>query len=611
MKKSDELAKLLIEAKEAYYSTETNIMSDSEFDAIEDELRRIDPEHDYFSSIGSSPVYGEKIRHRRPMLSMQKAKTISELEKWITKLKLSQNESFCVQPKIDGLSATLFYENGKLKYAATRGDGQTGQIITRVADHISDMRHEIRFTDGPVEIRGELYLPKNTEFDTGGRPLRNNCVGLINRKENTSDLKHVRFVAYQIEGMDFNFENEKIDLLRSEEFNTVEYFTASGINDFEKIYDSYIGTLRDRWLFETDGLIVTVNRTSLFDSIDSRWVVDHHHHYSIALKPPAESRKTRLIRIEWQISRQGNIIPVAVFTPVTIGGAKIERATLSNAANVKQLRLAEGDELLIERANDVIPYIKENLSDNIFETGLVISSCPSCKTALIENGVHIKCPNSTCPEVNIQKILFWVKESEMENISEATVRKLYELKIIQSIKDLYTLKSEDLDIPGFADKKIANFLSEAEKSRKMPAVEFISKLGIPLVQSKTLIKLGIKTIEDFYSFSDSAYIVGKNIIEWKSDSANMIFFNELLSAVEITENRTTGERGKICCTGKGPLSRKDLADKINGMGYEFTDTFSKDIVLLLCDDPASGSSKIQKAEKNGIPIKSYTDFFSE
>ncbi|HOH38572.1 MAG TPA: hypothetical protein PLV17_13260, partial [Spirochaetota bacterium] len=372
----------------------------------------------------------------------------------------------------------------------------------------------------------------------------------------------------------------------------------------------YLDRLRSEWEFETDGLIITVNDSSLFDEIDSRWVIDHHHHYSIALKPPSESKETSLERIEWQVSRQGNAVPVAVFSPIVIGGAKIERASLANAAAVKSMRLRTGSRLLVERANDVIPYVKENLSKNDDETDLIISECPSCSSKLTDSGVHIKCSNPDCPEVNIQKILFWVKESAVENISEATIRKLFELGLVKSISDLYSLKAESLDIPGFAEKKTANFISEISKSRRMTASAFISKLGIPLVQSKTLAKLSIRSIDDFISFNDETYVVGRNIIEWKNDSANMSYFNEILAAIEIVSIEEKETNGKICATGKGPLPRNELAKIITDAGYEFSDTVTKDLSILLCDDVNSSSSKIAKARKLGIKIMTYDEFFS-
>ena len=608
-KNINEIVERLLSAKEAYYNSESSLMTDAEFDALEDKLREIDPDNSYFSIVGTDFVRGEKIKHVYPMLSMQKGKTISDILKWIEKLSI-KNTGFCIQPKIDGLSASLAYENGRIKYIATRGDGETGQIITHIADYVSDIKKNISFSNGNIEIRGELYLPKNTPFDTGNRPLRNNCVGLINRKENISDLKYVRFVAYQIEGIKFDNENSKIDLLKNEGFNSVDYFIAEDISDIESVYQKYLDMLRSKWEFETDGLIITVNDASLFDEIDSRWVIDHHHHYSIALKPPSESRETELERIEWQVSRQGNAVPVAVFSPVIIGGANIERASLANAAAVRSMRLRTGNKLLVERANDVIPYVKENLSHGGEDTDLVINKCPSCSSKLIDSGVHIKCINPSCPEVNIQKILFWVKESAVENISEATIRKLYDLDIVKSISDLYSLKAESLNIPGFAEKKTANFISEISKSRKMTASDFISKLGIPLVQSKTLAKLSIRSIDDFLSFNDETYVVGRNIIEWKNDSVNMNYFNEILSAVEIEASEDKETLGKICATGKGPLPRNELAKKIADAGYEFTDAVTKDLSILLCDDVNSSSSKISKARKLSIKIMTYDEFFS-
>jgi len=608
----EQILKQLQAARSSYYNGDA-IMSDAEFDELEDKLREIDPQNEYFSAVGTSPDdEAKKITHREPMLSMQKAKSIAELQKWAERLALESPRGYCVQPKIDGLSATLFYKNGKLEYIATRGDGIAGQDVTHLSKYL-DIPREILITAEECEVRGELYLPKNTEFDTQGKPLRNNCVGLVNRKENLEDQRHIKFAAYQITGdTSIALESDIFPLLEKMKFSAVPVKVVTTIEEIAEYYEHYLTELREEWLFETDGLVVTVNDRSLFDEIDSRWVLDHHHHYAIALKPPAEARETRLVEIQWQVSRQGNAIPVAVFEPVSIGGATISRASLSNAETVRRMDVRAGDSLLIERANDVIPYVRDNISARSRGDAdpALIENCPSCGSSLVASGVHLKCENRDCPETNIQKILFWVRQSGMEQIAEATVRRLYESKLIRTIRDLYHIEESSIAaLEGFAEKKTKSFIKEIEKARSMSAAELIAKLGIPLVQKKALKKLKIETIEDFKTFSDDAYIIGQNIISWRETPGNIELLEELAAALDITAAQTA-VRGKVCMTGSGPKPRKELIKEIELRGYEFSETVTADTAILLSDDPQSGSSKTAKARKLGVEIKSYDEFLS-
>lgn len=616
-----EIVQKLIEAREVYYNNTTPIMSDAEFDGMEDLLREKDPGNDYFSTVGILPestTQSGKITHKTPMLSMGKAKTIGEIGKWIKKLSMPENQVYCIQPKIDGLSATCHYNNGKLQYVATRGDGAVGQDITHIAEYMEDIKDSILFSNREVEIRGELYLPKNTEYDTKGKPLRNNCVGLINRKEGQEDLKYVRFVCYQIsDNSCSSTESGKIELLADEGFHTVTFSMVSSLDEINDYYINYIDHNRDLWLYETDGLIVAINDNTIHEEIDSRWVVDHHHHYSIAFKPPAAYKETRLKDIDWQVSRQGNVVPVAIFEPIVLGGATLERASLHNVSFVESLLLEKGDVLVIERANDVIPYVRSNKSignrnADSFVSDIIPQWCPSCGKPLTASGVHVKCLNKECAEQLIQKIIYWVREADIEQVSIGTIRALYKSGKIRKISDIYTLKEEDFqNLEGFGDKKITNFISQVHKSRELTAVELISRLGIPLVQKKALKKLKINSISDFTDFEDDSYVIGQNIIEWKKEVSNQEYLKELMSVVNLKEVQTGSSKGSVAMTGKGPAGRKELTALIEEMGYEFSSTVTGETDILLCEDPEGGSSKLKKAEKLGVKLISYKDFFKQ
>lgn len=616
----EEIVKKLIDARVAYYNSENQIMSDAEFDSLEELLREKDPGNAYFASVGISideaVQKSGKIIHKIPMLSMGKAKQIGQIEKWIKKLSLPEDQVYCMQPKIDGLSAACHYVNGKLQYVATRGDGAVGQDISHIAKYIDDIRDNISFSLGEVEVRGELYLPKNTKYETKGKPLRNNCVGLINRKEGQDDLKYVRFVSYQVsENSCSPTESGKIKLLEEEGFHTVTFSLVSSIDEVNDYYKQYIDHNRDQWLYETDGIIIAIDDNTIHEEIDSRWVVDHHHHYAIAFKPPSASKETELQNIEWQISRQGNAVPVAVFNPVVLGGATLERASLHNYSFVNSLLLEKGDTLIIERANDVIPYVRANKSNNnrnveSFISELIPQWCPSCGKPLSEVGVHLKCTNDDCPEQLIQKIIYWVKEADIEQVSIGTIRSLFLSGKIRYIRDIYNLKEEDFEnLEGFGEKKILNFIEQVHKSRELTPVELLSRLGIPLVQKKALKKLKINTIDDFLEFDDETYVIGQNIIEWKKSAGNSEYLQEIRDVVNLKEISQTSTLGFVAMTGKGPAGRKELVSRLEDMGYEFSSTVTSETDILLCEDPEGGSSKLKKATKLGVKLVAYTDFF--
>ena len=675
-KNAEELVRQLQEARSYYYQNGESFLSDAEFDELEEALRAIQPAHPYFSTVGiqAEDVGEGKATHSVPMLSMGKAKTLDEAEKWLTRLNLPSSARIVIQPKIDGLSAALHYEKGTLIRVLTRGDGHVGQDISHIAPFMDDIPQTIRFTQSPVEIRGELHLPKDTQYETGGKPLRNNCVGLINRKEDRSSLHHVRFLAYQVvwpasghhssgataaseadlaHEPRLASEDGKISVLKKNGFYTFDNWLSPSVVDEEnpkteaqgelffggtdaidhppvsssqpsliswigEVYQEYLESKRKAWNFETDGLILLVDDNRLHDSIDERWVVDHHHHYALAFKPPAEAKETRLNSVVWQVSRQGNLTPVAQFDPIHLGGATLERASLHNATNVDRLKLAAGDTILVERANDVIPYVRENPTGVLREEGFRDEAiwpehCPSCASLPEERGVHISCPNPQCRDRVLQGVLYWVRQAEVDQVALKTLEALYDAGKLRSIPDLYALTPADFDgLEGFGEKKIGNFLDQVARSRVTTASKLISRLGIPLVQSKALSKLGIRSLEDFLQFDDASYVIGKNIIEWKNEEGNLSFLEALVQALEIQEEMTPEERrGVICLTGKAPLPRKALVAALEQRGWTVAGAVTKDTILVLCDDVEGSSTKLKKARAANIPIRTYVEVLKE
>ena len=318
-----------------------------------------------------------------------------------------------------------------------------------------------------------MYIPKESTLNIGEQSsLRNICAGLINRKELNKELEFVHFISYQalINRLD-NSEFEQIQQLAFLGFPVVPCWKVTSLEDIRSIFQKYLTIWRKNWLYETDGLVITVDDSQLFNDIDNRWEVNHHHHYAIAIKPPAEGGETKLQEINWQMSRQGKLIPVAIFDPIVLKSVQIQRATLHNYRFMKNLQLCVNDILYIERANEVIPYVKSNLSCNPADTFrnekaqfFIPTTCPYCNTPLQEEGVHLLCSYTGCAEKSIQKIIYWVKQANIEQVAEKTIRALFNAHIITSILDLYSLSKETLlQLEGFAEKKSLFFSSRARK----------------------------------------------------------------------------------------------------------------------------------------------------
>jgi DNA ligase (NAD+) len=604
----------LFEAKEAYYNTDTPVMSDAEFDKLEDELKKVDPDNGYFKMVGTGGNTKTKVTHQIPMLSAGKAKTTDEVMKWLGKVAHS-NQELVVEGKIDGLSATAVYEMGVLTMVATRGDGVVGQDITHIAQYVN-IPKTISLNER-IEVRGELYIPKDSTVpNPTNKPLRNMAVGFVNRKggkHTLTDLKYVHFVTYQVHGSKLNKENVKMEWLKENNFETVAYKVITGKAQIEKYHDDYLATIRNDWQYETDGLVLVVNDNKEWDKIDSKYEVSHHHHYNIALKPPSEGKETYLRSIEWNVSRLGRFIPVAIVDPIVLGGATIQRCTLNNYENVTKLKLNADDKVTVERANDVIPFFKQNLTAHkTHGKELIPNVCNSCGTKVKVEGIHLVCDNSDCKEQNVLKIVHWVKNCEMEQFSEASVRALFDAEKIKTIKDLYALEAKDFDgVEGFGKRKTANAIAQIEATKEMTIGEFVDRLGIDLVGVKAIKKLGITTPAGLLAHKDRQYVIGQNLQDFIK--ANKAYVTELLSCVTIKKPVAVvapkaGSKN-VCFTGKGPKKRDELIADIQAKGDVYIDRVTKDTNILVCEDITGGSGKLNKARKLGVELQDYTQYF--
>jgi len=240
---------------------------------------------------------------------------------------------------------------------------------------------------------------------------------------------------------------------------------------------------------------------------------------------------------------------------------------------------------------------------------LIPTHCPSCGNELKIDGIHLVCNNEYCKEQKILKIVHWCETLEMEFFSESSIRTLYEKSVIYDVRDLYELKKDDFSgIEGFGDKKINNALEQIDKTKEMSIAKFCDALGIEQIGEKAIDKLGIKNEEELFSFSDSTYVIGQKLIDYMKK--NKSFVKELLSVIKIKKSKEIAMGAKrIAMTGKGPKTRNELIADIEANGDVFDDGVKKDTQILLCEDVTGNSSKLQKAQKLGITLMSYDDYF--
>jgi len=352
------LYKRIQEANHAYRNGNP-IMSDAAYDALEDQLRVLDPSHAHFQTVGAAPLPGggwPKVRHSIPMGSLNKAQTSDDLKSWWP------NRLVCITHKLDGISVSLRYVGGKLVQALTRGDGDIGEDITR---NVMLMQGAVRIIpkSGTVYIRGEIVCRKSDfkSYFAGESNPRNTAAGTAKRQSDASKCKHLTVVAYQYmpEGVPSDTKAGEINDLSTMGFVVPPYYEASTLAEAQTIYDQYVATQRDLLDWEIDGLVLDVNDR------DAREALGQHNQRprgAVAFKFGHETRVTTLRDIEWQVGKSGRVTPVAIFDEVDFKGTKVRRASLAGVRQVEHLRLFAGCEVLVSRRNDVIPRVEENVT---------------------------------------------------------------------------------------------------------------------------------------------------------------------------------------------------------------------------------------------------------
>ena len=638
-----ELVALLNKAGKAYYSGQDEIMSNFEYDALDDELKALEEKTGIVMSDSPPVNVGyetlselPKEEHPQPMLSLDKTKSVEDLAAF------AGSHRCLLSWKLDGLTIVLTYRDGELYKAVTRGNGYVGEVITPNARTFKNLPARIPFK-GELVIRGEAIIGYS-DFERINESIsdpnekyknpRNLCSGSVRQLNNKiTAQRSVNLKAFALissEGISFNSKEEQFIWLASQGFEVVEYHVVDSSNMSETV--EYFRNAVKKADFPSDGLVLTYDDIAYGESLGRTAKFPRH---SIAFKWQDETAATHLLDIEWSASRTGLINPVAIFEPVELEGTTVSRASVHNVSILKELELGIGDEILVYKANMIIPQIAEN---NTRSGKLVIPDvCPVCGgKATIESVVDTQslyCRNPECQAKQVKGFELLVSRDALniDGISEATLEKFIDLGFIKSFADIYHLdnhRESIVTLEGFGEKSYTNIIESVEKSRKTVLARFIYSLGIAgvgLANARLITrhfnddieKIMSASLEELTEIDGIGAVIANAVSEYFSDAKKKEQAIQLLNELDIQKeeiaNDVAGVSGKtFVITGAVHHyeNRDELKAYIESLGGKVASAVSSKTDYLINNDVTSTSGKNKKAKELNSPIISEEDFIA-
>lgn len=642
-----ELIDIINDLNYSYYTLDSPRVSDKEYDALYDELKRLEEENGYILSYSPTQRVGgevlekfEKHVHMGKLWSLDKSQSYDELRSWDNRVRRSIGEYnnfnidklpepiYILEYKFDGLTINLTYRNGELVQGATRGNGTIGEGILEQLKTIKSIPLIIDYQD-TIEVQGEGLMPLSSleEYNkTAVEPLknaRNAAAGALrNLDPKVTEKRKLTAFFYNvgyIEGKSFDNHLEMLEFLRLNKFPIYPYVRS--FNTIEALIEEIESIKENRSKLDilTDGMVIKIN------DVRTREVLGYTNKFprwAVAYKFEAEEISTRLLEVVWNVGRSAKVTPTAILEPVDIGGVTVKRATLNNYDDIERKGVRLNSRVLIRRSNDVIPEILGTLETDE-ETYQIEkpTHCPYCHSELVQNGVHIFCPNSlSCKPQLVSRIVHFASRDAMniEGFSEKTAEKLLEELNIRDLPEIYEIKYEDLrKLEGFKDKKSKNLIDAIEKSKNVGLASFIYALGISNVGIKTANDLANKfkslevlkkaTYEELINVGDIGDIIANSILEFFNDERILAGIDKLLGEgvtpifeeVRTEESIFTGKTVVITGSIEG-LSRNEIKDIVERKGGKVSGSVSKKTdFVIVGEDPGS---KYDKAVELGIDI---------
>ena len=645
-KRIQELTKIINQANYEYYNLDNPTITDQEYDKYLRELINLEEKYPDLADPNSPSkrVGGEaidkfnKVTHAIPMISLANVFNEEEIRDFDKRIRNAGfTPTYVCELKIDGLSVSLHYEHGKLKFAATRGDGVTGEDITENVKTIKTVPLDLG-RDIDIEVRGEIYMNKatlekiNREREMNGESklqnVRNAAAGSIRQLDpKVAAKRHLDTWIYHLPN--------PIDYGIFTHYEALEFMKDLGfkVNPASKLVGGIDGILeyikeytekRDKLPYEIDGIVIKVNDIRMQQELGS---TVKYPRWATAYKFPAEEVLTKLIDIKFTVGRTGQVTPNAVLEPVLVMGSTIRRATLHNEDYCRSLDLRIGDIVSIKKAGDVIPEVVEAKVERRIGTEKpfeMIHTCPICGSNLVKKGnVDYFCINDECPKKNIESLIHFASRNAMniDGLGDEIIEDFYNEGFIRTIPDFYHLsehKEDIIELEGYGLKKVTNLLLAIEESKQNSVERLIFGLGIPGIGAKNA-KLLASIFKDIYNISNATYedlvsirdigdILAKNIVNYFANPANISLINTLEDlgvnmkylGAEVKSNENFTDK-KFVITGTiSFMSRDEAKALIEAYGGKCIDSVSKKTDVVIVGD--APGSKYTKAQELGITI---------
>jgi len=634
-----------------YHVLDDPSVDDATYDRHYDELVELEQKHPELLTpdsptqrVGAPPSEKfQKVRHLTAMGSLEKVTTDEAVAKWADdvakRLNVDAEIAYVLEPKIDGLAINLTYENGVFTRGATRGDGEVGEDVTVNLRTINAIPLRMLGDDVPplVEVRGEVYMPLSGFRELNERLIaedkkptpnpRNAAAGSLRQKDSRiTAARPLSFWAYGIGVHD--------GAALQSHWETLAWLKVHGfpINPFAERLESVDAVAKAcrEWErkrsgldYEIDGIVIKVDDYAQQQRLGA---LHSRPRWARAFKWAPMTATTRLEKIMIRVGRTGALNPWAILQPVEVGGVTISRATLHNEEDINRKEIREGDDVIVQRAGDVIPQIvgpagAHRRGTKVFK---MPERCPLCDTPIVkpEGEVMHRCPNRACPSRGLETLISWVEgPADIDGVGEQTVRTLWDKGLVRSLPDLYRLTKEQLlELDGFGEISATNAIDQIEASRtRVPFSRVllglnISGIGWVLAQNlarhvgnvDALIGATPEELAEVEGFGpDRAEVVA----EWFTDDDNLRLVEELRElglAFELSdeerpvEGRLTGNQYAITGTLES-MSREEARARLEALGAKVSDGVSKKTTGVFVGE-SPGASKVTKAEKAGVPL---------
>lgn len=623
-----ELESLIRYHADLYYNQAKPEITDAEYDALVDELRQLEPDNPVLLEVGSTPSYGRKVTHSSPMGSLDKETDSIGVTSWSTKY--SSKGKIAITPKIDGTSLRINYENGRIVEAATRGNGTIGQDVTDNVKMIASIPKTLKGFTG--ELRGEIYMKKSvfaTLANSGVRVFanpRNAAAGsLMNKDPQETAKRNLDLLVYDIKmsnRVPFKSESEKrawmtvhlpgIELVEMQVCDVSEFHTHALAWEVRRPTLDY----------EIDGLVIAL------DSIEEQEEAGFNGFNpkgKIAYKFKPEQKTARVIGIDWQVGRTGRLTPMARIEPTLVAGSTISNITLHNSARVAELAIGIGDEVLIEKAGDIIPQVVR-VTDKKGKTSLNPAKCPVCDGDTEDDGTNLWCRNTMCPAQLERRILHYIKTLEVMGVGSGTIQGLCRAGYVKDIPDLYSVTLDQIKAVTGGEGSARNVMEAILAKSEIPLAVFLDSLGIDGLGTTTsklvakkfkklqwfrgTVPSGVLKAKDFQDIEGIGTLTANKIVDGlKAMWTTIETLSNVIDIVDVVE-ATGNLKGKsFCLTGAMSKPRKEIEKAIEAAGGEVRSSVGKGLMYLVQADANSTSSKSEKAKSLGTLILSEADLW--